>query len=110
MLEVNQIGSKPAVEYFNARGVTMITIPYNIVEISPGVYAWKDITINGADYNYDGIVNALITIKYSPAAMTAIINNYLLDPNNEDTNKEFIEMQEYRKYAKETAKQILTDK
>ena len=31
--------------------------------------------------------------------MTAVINNYLLDPTDELIKKEFDEMQEYRKYA-----------
>lgn len=110
MIEVNQIGSKPTVEYFNAKGITMVTIPYDIVEVSPGVYTWKDITIKNVDYNYGGIVNTLITMKYSPDAMTAIINNYLLDPNDEDANREFVEMQEFRKSVKAIAKQIVANK
>jgi hypothetical protein len=38
--------------------------------------------------------------------MTAIINNYLLDADD-DSKREFVEMQNYRKYAKQLAKEIL---
>lgn len=110
MTELNQIGSKPTIEYFSVKGVSMVTIPYNIIEVSPGVYTWKDITIKSIDYNYGGIVNTLISMKYSQDAMIAIINNYLLDPNDADANKEFIEMQEFRKSVKEIAKQIIANK
>jgi hypothetical protein len=46
---------------------------------------------------------------YSDKEMFAIINNYLLDQDNEDTLKEFNEMQDVRKEAKLLAKQILAD-
>jgi hypothetical protein len=45
-------------------------------------------------------------MKYYQADMTAIINNYLLDPENEENKKDFNEMQEHRKYAKHVAKDI----
>jgi hypothetical protein len=41
--------------------------------------------------------------------MTAVINNYLLDPEDEATKAEFIAMQECRKEAKEIANRILND-
>ena len=40
--------------------------------------------------------------------MQAIINNYLLDPSNQQSIEEFNQMQEWRKHAKELAKEILT--
>lgn len=110
MLNTSQIGSKPTIEHFNAKGISMVTIPYNIIEISPGVYTWNDLTIKNMDFNYGGIVDALISMKYSPSAMTAIINNYLLDTENEDAINEFIEMQNFRKEAKAIAKEIIANK
>ena len=58
-------------------------------------------------FNYGGIIDALINYKYPTDKMQAIINNYLLDPNNESANQEFIEMQKWRSESKEIAKEIL---
>lgn len=40
--------------------------------------------------------------------MTAIINNYLADPDNEEYKSEMEEMQTWRKEAKELAQKCLT--
>ena len=58
-------------------------------------------------FNYGGIVDALISYKYPIDKMQAIINNYLLDPNDESINQEFIEMQKWRSESKQIAKEIL---
>ena len=58
-------------------------------------------------FNYAGIVDALISYKYPIDKMQAIINNYLLDPNDESINQEFIEMQNWRSESKQIAKEIL---
>ena len=58
-------------------------------------------------FNYGGIIDALINYKYSTDKMQAIINNYLLDPNDESANQEFIEMQKWRAESKQIAKEIL---
>ena len=39
--------------------------------------------------------------------MQAIINNYLLDPNDDSIKQEFIEMQNWRAESKQIAKEIL---
>ena len=64
-------------------------------------------TIN---FNYGGLVAELVGINYSDSEMTAVINNYLLDPEDEEAKREFVEMQECRKKAKEIARKILNDK
>lgn len=107
MYDNRKIGENPSIKYYNAGGKDMVRVPYEIKEISPGVYSWREISVKHMDFNYNGLVSALIGLKYSDANMTAIINNYLLDSNDEDYTKEFNEMQEYRKYAKHLAKQIL---
>ena len=58
-------------------------------------------------FNYGGIIDALINYKYSTDKMQAIINNYLLDPNDESINQEFTEMQKWRSESKQIAKEIL---
>ena len=59
------------------------------------------------DFGYDGFVNSIISRKYPSDKMQAVINNYLLDPSNEEAIAEFNEMQEFRTYAKEAAKEAL---
>lgn len=66
------------------------------------------VTLGPGCFTYDNIVSAIINQKYSSDRMQAIINNYLLDSF---ANKlEFDEMQNYRKKAKEIAKELLSQK
>ena len=58
-------------------------------------------------FTYGGIIDALINYKYPTDKMQAIINNYLLDPNDDSANQEFIEMQKWRSESKQIAKEIL---
>lgn len=110
MIENKMIGSKPEIQYYKAMGIDMVRVPYDIIEVSPGVYTWREISVRFTNFNYGGLVNTLIGIKYSPDAMTAIINNYLLDPEDIEAKSEFNVMQEYRKEAKAIAHTILGDK
>lgn len=72
-----------------------------------GTYKYQTYTLKPAVLDYDSIVNAIISKEYPNDKMQAIINNYLLDPNNEDTTKEFNDMQAFRKKAKDWAKDLL---
>ena len=56
-------------------------------------------------FTYDNIVAAIISQKYDSNKMQAIINNYLFD--NDAYKAEFEEMQNYRKKAKEIARNLL---
>ena len=59
--------------------------------------------------NYDNIVSTIITKKYPSDKMQAVVNNYLLDPEDETIKQEFQEMQAWRAFAKEKAKEALTE-
>ena len=72
-----------------------------------GTYKYQTYTLKPAVLDYDSIVNAIISKEYSNDKMQAIINNYLLDQSNEDTTKEFNDMQAFRKKAKDWAKDLL---
>ena len=72
-----------------------------------GTYKYQIYTLKPAVLDYDSIVNAIISKEYPNDKMQAIINNYLLDPSNEDTTKEFNDMQAFRKKAKDWAKDLL---
>ena len=110
MIDNKMIGAKPEIQYYKAMGIDMVRVPYDIAEVSPGVFTWREISVRFTNFNYGGLVNALIDLKYSPDAMTAIINNYLLDADDIDAKSEFNVMQEYRKEAKAIAHSILGDK
>lgn len=72
-----------------------------------GTYKYQTYTLKPAVLDYDSIVNAIIAKEYPSDKMQAIINNYLLDTSNEDTTKEFNDMQAFRKKAKYWAKDLL---
>lgn len=72
-----------------------------------GTYKYQTYTLKPAVLDYDSIVNVIISKEYPNDKMQAIINNYLLDPSNEDTTKEFNDMQAFRKKAKDWAKDLL---
>lgn len=73
-----------------------------------GNYKSKTFTLKPATFDYSSIVNAIVSSEYPDDKMQAIVNNYLLDNTNEDTNKEFSDMQAFRKKAKQWAKDLIT--
>ena len=73
-----------------------------------GWYSYDQIRIEYDKWNYSGVVDALVQYKYPIDKMQAVINNYLLDPNDEYAISEFNAMQAWRKEAKEIAKEALT--
>lgn len=70
-------------------------------------YEYEQITMQANEWNYSGIVDALVQYKYPIDKMQAVINNYLLEPENEEYIRAFNEMQAWRKEAKEIAKEAL---
>lgn len=72
-----------------------------------GTYKYKQYTLPNAVFDYDTIVNAIVSDEYPNDKMQALINNYLLDPSNEDTTKEFNDMQDFRKKAKAWATDLI---
>ena len=82
-------------------------INVDIVE-KDGVFVYEQVEISAGKWNYSGVVDALVQYKYPIDKMQAVINNYLLDPNDEYAISEFNAMQAWRKEAKEIAKEALT--
>ena len=71
-------------------------------------YECEQITMQANEWNYSGIVDALVQYKYPIDKMQAVINNYLLDATDDYAIDEFNKMQAWRKEAKEIAKEALT--
>lgn len=86
------------------KGKAYYNFCFDIVEEPPFFY-YRSIMLPQSIVSYDTLVDAIITSEYSESQMTAIINNFLLDPSNRE---EFDEMQKFRKFAKDWAKEILT--
>ena len=78
-------------------------INVDIVE-KDGVFVYEQVEISAGKWNYSGVVDALISYKYPIDKMQAVINKYLLDPNDEYAISEVNAMQAWRKDAKEIAK------
>lgn len=83
-----------------------------------GVKVWKQlIVILEAPITYGNIISAIVDAKYSHDDVTAITLNYLLVLHNEadeDKNEEYMNeynlLQNWRKKAKEIAKEVLMHK
>lgn len=96
-------------------GVPQYTVNVLVEECAPEAegqpqeYGWTCICLSPGPLSYDALVAALVRTRYSDDAMTAIINNHLLDGNDADTEAEWEEMQQWRREAKALAKQILTN-
>lgn len=71
-------------------------------------WEYDRVIIPAGKWNYSGVVDALIQYKYPIDKMQAVINNYLLEPENQEHIIAFNEMQSWRKEAKEIAKEVLT--
>lgn len=103
----------PEVEVSYHFGVPQYTVNVLVEEDStegqPSEFGWTCICLSPGPLSYDALVAALVRTRYSDDAMTAIINNHLLDGNDADTEAEWEEMQAWRREAKALAKQILTN-
>ena len=64
-----------------------------------------EITMPVGVLDYGSIVSAIIDSHYSNDQMQAIVNNHLIG----EDEKAFNEMQEYRVYAKQTARYIIEE-
>ena len=64
-------------------------------------------SVNVAKVDYPTVTSAIIRHRYPDDDMTAVINNYLLSPDDDVAKSEFGAMQEWRKHAKEVADQVL---
>ena len=100
--------TKPDIlETYVLGGVRRYDINIDVVQEGE-MYKWEQVNVPIEKWNYSGVVDAIISHKYPTDKMQAVINNYLLDPNDEYAISEFNAMQAWRKEAKEIAKEALT--
>lgn len=86
------------------------TVNFNIKEINEGdyKYRWQSVTMEPGVFTYSAIVAAIVTERYPADVMQAIVNNYLDTPEDEAIKAEMREMQAWRAFAKNTAKEALS--
>ena len=70
-------------------------------------YEEGSVTLPIGVINYDAIVDAIITQRYPSDKMMAVINNYMISPDDESITAEWQEMQAWRQRAKEVAKEAI---
>ena len=66
-------------------------------------YRYNTVTLPVGQFDRATVISTLIRQKYRDDEMQAIINNYLLDPEDAEAVAEFNMMQEYRRFAKTVA-------
>lgn len=69
-----------------------------------GQYESEFVRLNRADWNYAGVVNAIVRDKYSESQVEAIILN---GTDTEEHAAELTALQNWRKKAKEVAKKVI---
>lgn len=92
-------------------GQRVYTINFDIEEIHDDMYQFRyhSVTLPIGKFDRATVISTIIRNRYRDDEMQAIINNYLLDPNDGEAIREFDEMQEYRRYAKNIADQFLQE-
>lgn len=78
-------------------------VPY-IMSEDNGMYTYRYLLIKDSEYTYGKLVDIIIGFTFSLRETLAIMNNYMLDPNNPKYKAEFDELQNIRKAAKDYAK------
>lgn len=122
-LEYNISDSKPFVfetivgkdEYGNMHPI-LYKLNYNMTQLADGSWQYYTLELSTTMYNYiqgdkdkvyECIITKIIRQRYPDNDMTAILSNYLNEPDNEKYVNEFKEVQEWRKFAKSIAKYIV---
>jgi hypothetical protein len=67
-----------------------------VISAKNGTYEWLNLKINTENYNYEGVVDAIIGLKYAMPDEIAIMNNYMYDPVNSKYKSEFDDLQKFR--------------
>ena len=97
-----------AVSYTKHLGMRVLTINYGVEKVDEpdemnGKYRYASVTLPAGVMDYRTIVSAIVNNEYSNDEMQAVINNYMLDPDDEEVRNEWDMMQAVRAYAKQLA-------
>lgn len=98
------------VRYSIKLGLRQYTIAFDVQKSGNNeqeMYNWSEVTFDIGKPTYSQLTAAIIQSRYPQDDMQAIINNHLLEDDNVEHQKEWVEMQEWRVEAKKIAKKIL---
>lgn len=79
-----------------------VVLRFNIEETDNG-YLYEYVIVKLGNWNYSGIVSAIVRSRYSQDDVEAII----LNAGDEEHKGKYEELQEWRKFAKQLAKSVL---
>lgn len=104
------------VERENVYGFFAHTVNYDITELPPddpaaqAGYEWsfRSVRLEPGVWSYDAIVSAIIRAEYPSDRMEAVVNNYLVSPDEGDHRAEFTTLQEHRAKAKRVAREVIS--
>ena len=94
----------------NHLGQRQRTINFNVkaIELDGEThYEYNSVTLPPGTWDYDSIIDALVSEIYPNDKMWAVVNNYLGNPNDEAVVAEYNEMQEWRERSKALATKLL---
>lgn len=69
-------------------------------------FSFYSVKVKVGDWDYSGIVNAIVSAEYPADRMQAVINNFMQNLSS-DSEQEFEDMQAWRNLAKKTACEVL---
>lgn len=101
-----------AISYTKHLGMRVLTLNYFVEEStgeneSNGQLQYRSVQLPAGVHDYKSIVSAIVNNEFNNDEMQAIINNYLLDPEEKEYVDEWKAMQAVRAYAKRIAHQVV---
>lgn len=98
---------KNALICWNEQTKTIRSESENLPEVTMYIYDYVRISF---PFTYESLVASIVRSEYNEDAMQAVVNNYLLNPENAEHKLEFDTMQLWRQEAKTIAKQAVEAK
>ena len=95
---------KSALICWNEQTKTVQSEGENPIDVTMYTYDYVRVSF---PFTYESLVAAIVRSKYNEDAMQAVVNNYLLNPEDADHKSEFDTMQLWRQEAKTIAKQAV---
>lgn len=86
------------------------TVNYNVERVTKdgeSMYRWQSVVLDPGEWGYGKIVSAIVNQEYPADRMQAVVNNYLADAEDPEAAGEMQDMQDWRAFAKEVAKDAL---
>lgn len=103
---IRELDRPPLVTIRRSFGQNIMSVNFNIREID-GVYEFENVELQAGRWGYSLIVDAIVSTHFPASKVQAIINNVLDNIFDTSIFNEFRAMQEWRKKAKQYAREAL---